>query len=93
MSNNQGVDWPSWITAIGAIVSVVAAGIVMLLKAIFVTNRQLRELVKGIEETRAEQHQENLANFRMLFDRMGKVEQSQARTEGMLSGRYPKLSP
>ena len=61
----------------------------------FVTRAELARILKEQDETREKArmqlHSENTANFRSLFDRLGKVEQSQARTEGMLSGRYPKL--
>lgn len=61
----------------------------------FVTRAEFMKMLKTHEEKREEQrmelHRENIANFRTLFDRLGKVEQSQARTEGMLSGRYPRI--
>lgn len=60
-----------------------------------VTREELAQILKEQEDARErrrmELHQQNLQNFSNLFDRLGKVEQSQARTEGMLSGRYPRI--
>lgn len=62
---------------------------------ITVTREELAELLKEQEEAREarrqEMHQENLKHFDTLYERLGKVEQSQARTEGMLSGRWPRI--
>ena len=62
---------------------------------ISVTREELAQILREQEESREahrqQLHEENLANFRSLNDRMGKVEQSQARMEGMISGRWPRL--
>lgn len=82
---------PEWL---GGIAAVITLGLTYLRK-VFVTNRELQHILEKHEEQREKQrlelHRENLANFNSLFERMGKVEQSQARMEGMLSGRYPRL--
>lgn len=90
----QGPDtpiWLAWIAPLGAAVG----GVFALMKHLFVTHGQLRRSLEAMEARREERedlkHDENLKNFRGLFERMAKVEQSQARTEGMLSGRYPRV--
>ncbi len=60
-----------------------------------VTREELAQILKDQEEareaSRLQLHSENLDNFRDMRSRLEKVEQSQARTEGMLSGRYPRV--
>lgn len=86
---------PAWLEGICAWVTLVAAGCMAYLRKTFVTNRELNRMLEAHEKAREEQrlelHRENIANFRTLFERLGKVEQSQARTEGMLSGRFPRI--
>ena len=86
---------PAWLEGVAAAVTLVIGGCMAYLRKVFVTNRELHRLLDIQEErrekVRMDQHAENLGNFRNLFERLGKLEQSQARTEGMLSGRYPRL--
>ena len=91
MSNNQGIDWPSWITAIGAIASAVVGGVIMLLKNIFVTHRQLRETVQQLAEVNNQRHKENIDRFGKQDTTLGEIRESVARIEGQITGRYPRI--
>lgn len=90
------VDTPTWLAWVApgvAIMTALWAGARRLL--ISVTREELEQRLKEQEEAREarrqEMHQENLKHFATLYERLGKVEQSQARTEGLLSGRYPRI--
>lgn len=56
-----------------------------------VSREELRETVREIDKPQELRHQENLGKFDEVFARLRKVEESQARTEGMLLRRYPNL--
>jgi hypothetical protein len=87
----QDPSWLAWIPVVGGVIGGLYTG----LKALFVTHGQLRRALETMEKRREERedvkHAQNLENFQTVFERMAKVEQSQARTEGMLSGRYPRI--
>lgn len=93
---SQSSQDPSWLPWLGALAPI---GVTLwgFMKRFFscVTRGELQQTIERLEQSHEEQrqqfHQENLENFRVLFDRLAKVEQSQARTEGMLSGRYPRM--
>lgn len=91
---SQGPDAPNWLAWIGPI-GVAVGGFFTLMKSMFVTYGQLRKALADMETRREERedmkHQENLQNFTGVFERLSKLEQSHARTEGMLSGRYPRI--
>ena len=74
--------------------ALIAAGAAMwaLGKRLFssVTREELRQTLTEMRADRMQLHHENIAKFDELFERLGELEQGQARLEGRLSGR---LSP
>lgn len=86
---------PQWLEGAAAVLATGVGACMAYLRKVFVTNRELHRLLDLQEDRREKvrlaQHAENVENFKTLFERMGRVEQSQARTEGMLSGRFPRL--
>jgi hypothetical protein len=94
----QSSQDPNWLVIwLTVLVPAALIAIGAFVKRIFtsVTRAELADMLKEQEERREKQrlefHHENLSNFRTVFERLGRVEQSQARTEGMLSGRYPQV--
>jgi hypothetical protein len=91
---SQQDPWLGWGAAVIPVALAAAWGFIRRFLS-FVTRSELAHILNEQDQSREKQrielHKENIDNFRSLFDRLGKVEQSQARTEGMLSGRYPKL--
>lgn len=85
----ENPDWLAWIGPIAAATGVVWA----FLRRFFmtVTREELRQTLQDIQAERLRLHGENVARFEELFERLASVEQSQARMEGQLSGRYPTL--
>jgi hypothetical protein len=77
---NQQDNWPSWIGAVATVLGLGWGFIQWLLSSKF----------REVEGRQQERHEENLEKFADLSSRLNKLEQSQARTEGMISGRYPR---
>ena len=78
---NQQDNWPAWIGATATVLGMIWAFLKWLVSSKF----------EQIETRQQERHEQNLENFKELFTRLRKLEESQARTEGMLSGRYPRI--
>jgi hypothetical protein len=74
-------NWPAWIGSIVALVGLIWTFFKWLLTSKF----------REVDARQQERHEQNLENFREVFTRLRKVEESQARTEGMLSGCYPRI--
>ncbi len=74
-------NWPAWIAATATLAGLIWTFFKWLLSSKF----------REVDERQQERHEQNLENFREVFTRLRKVEESQARTEGMLSGRYPRI--
>lgn len=86
---------PEWLEGIAATSGLVMTALMTYLHKVFVTNGRLERILKEQDSEREKQrlvlHNENLENFRTIFKKLGEVAEAQARTEGMLSGRYPRI--
>lgn len=86
---------PEWLEGVAAVLALIVGAFTTYLHRVFVTNARLERILEKQEESREEKrqalHNENLENFRTIFKKLGEVAEAQARTEGMLSGRYPRI--
>lgn len=88
MSQSQE-PWLGWGVAVITLAVGAAWGFIKRFLS-FVTRAELAEILKEQADEQKAQHGENTGKFDQIFDEIAKVKQSQARTEGMLSGRYPR---
>lgn len=94
LAMTQGPDTPTWLAWIAPAVAAIG-GLLAVLRTLFVTPGRLQEMLNELEKRQEDQrlalHEENRKNWEGVFSRLSKVEQSQARTEGILTGRHPTI--
>lgn len=83
-------DWPAWITAVVAVMTIIGVPLGLLWRRIFasVTRKQFKDYLESRDTLSENRHNANLARFDRLIDDVQDARERLSRMEGEMTGNY-----